>query len=127
MRYFLHRNIVLPGFETVWKRRRTFQYLSELERSQWYDRDTLEKMQLAALKQLLKHAFQNSTYFRSAWQERGLRPDELESLADFRHYPLIDRSEIKAHRAHDQLDGFGEELDKAVVLVELPVSLRCKE
>src|SRR5258707_10698304 len=98
MRRFLSRHIVLPAFETLWKRRRTFQYLKNLEQSQWLTKQELDQLQFAALRKLLTHTYQHCPYYREAWTEAGLDPRQLESALDFRKWPLTNRETIRASR-----------------------------
>jgi phenylacetate-CoA ligase len=98
MKHFLFRNIFLPVYETWLKRRKTFRYLRELERSQWLSRRELEALQLAGLKGLVSHAFQNCPYYRETWARQGLDPRRLETLEDFQRWPVIDRDTIRENR-----------------------------
>jgi phenylacetate-CoA ligase len=93
-----HRHVLLAGFETFYKRRKTFRYLRELERSQWLDPAQLGALQLDALKNVLTHALAHCDFYREKWQEQGLDPKRLECLADFQSWPLIDRNHVRASR-----------------------------
>jgi phenylacetate-CoA ligase len=85
-------------FESGVKRRNTFRYWRELERTQWLGRDALEALQFKALKRLVEHAYVHCPYYRETWNTAGLVPSGLASLADFRRWPLIDQATIRAHR-----------------------------
>jgi len=89
----------LWAFETLWKRRKTFTYWRELEQSQWHSAGELRESQIKALRRLLEHAAANCPYYQEAWQALGLRPATVQSLADFRRWPLIERGLIRANRA----------------------------
>src|SRR5687767_14467657 len=99
MHRLLHRHVLLPAFETLIKRRRTFSYLRELERTQWLSRREIEAIQLEALRRLLAHALDNSPYYGCVWRARGCDPRGGESLGDFQRWPTIDRATINANRA----------------------------
>lgn len=98
MWYFLHRYVLLPAYEAGFKRRKIFRYWKELERTQWLPRGELEQLQLTALRKLLQHAFRTCPYYTEEWSRRGLDPAALRELADFRHWPVIDRETVRAHR-----------------------------
>ncbi len=85
---WFYRQCVIPGFESVWKRRKTLHYLAQLEESQWWSRQRLEELQLQRLRLLLTHCYQHSQYFKKLWDKLGLRPVDVESLADFAHWPI---------------------------------------
>src|SRR5947209_3871696 len=98
MSRFFNRYVVMPCFETLWKRRGTFGHLANLERTQWLSRAELDALQLAALKKLLAHAAANCTYYRDSWGASGLDPEQVETVEDFRRWPVIDRDVVRAHR-----------------------------
>jgi phenylacetate-CoA ligase len=99
MYQFLYRHAILPAFETGLKRRKTFHYWKQLERTQWLPRAELERLQFQALRCLLNHAYKTCPYYREVWQQHGLQPDSLQAPADFCRWPIIDRETIRAHRS----------------------------
>jgi phenylacetate-CoA ligase len=94
----VYRHILIPGFETVVKRRKTFRYWKELERTQWLSREELEHRQWEALRRLLAHAFTNCPYYGDAWSKMGLAFQDLREPQDFGHWPVIDRETILQNR-----------------------------
>lgn len=99
---WFYRNVLIRGFESVIKRRPTFRYLRELERSQWLTVEEIEERQLGALRQLLEVAGEQCSYYRETWRNKGLDPRALRSLADLTAWPMIDRDIIRSHRAEMQ-------------------------
>jgi phenylacetate-CoA ligase len=95
----LHRHILLPAYESGVKRRRTMRYWRELEHSQWWGSAQLETSQFRALQRLLTHAHETCPYFRKRWDELGLHPRRLRSLGDLSLWPVLERDEIREHRA----------------------------
>lgn len=98
MNRFLHRQILLPLFESGYHRRRTFHYMRELERTQWLDQRAMEELQFNDLKNLITHAFANCPYYRRLWNELDLKPDHLKSPADLQRWPTTCREDILEHR-----------------------------
>lgn len=98
MHRFIHRNILLPAFETGLKRRKTLRYWDELERSQWLGRGEIEEIQFDALHRLITHAYESCAFYRSSWDKRGLHPRRLSSTSDISLWPIIDRETIREHR-----------------------------
>ncbi|MBL8798966.1 MAG: phenylacetate--CoA ligase family protein [Planctomycetia bacterium] len=95
---WLFSRVLLPAFETGVKRRRTYQYWSELERSQWYSRGELARLQLTALRRLLAHAQTQCPYYRAAWSHLGLDAAQVDSLTAFERWPVISSDAIREHR-----------------------------
>jgi phenylacetate-CoA ligase len=95
----LHRYVLVPAFESGWHRRDTFCILRGLERSQWETTDELERRQVAAARELLKHAAATCPYYAAEWGRLGLDPTRIESINDLQFCPLIDRDTIRIHRS----------------------------
>src|SRR6185436_11241698 len=95
---FIYRHILIRGFETAVKRRKTFAYWRDLERSQWLPREELRDMQSASLQELLSHAASSCTYYRDAWREMGFDPRDIRTPAELHHLPIIDRDTIRNNR-----------------------------
>ena len=96
-----HRHLVLPAFETLYKRRDTLSIWKELERSQWDDRGSVEERQIQSLQALLRHAFDHSPYYGNQWQKSGICPEQIQNLNDFQALPILTKADIRSR--HDDL------------------------
>ena len=94
----LIRRQLLVLFEAGLNRRKAFRYWKELERTQWLPRAEVERLQFQALARLIAHAFEHCPYYRQAWLESGLHPQQLKSITDLQRWPVIDRSTIQQNR-----------------------------
>ncbi|MDR1891854.1 MAG: AMP-binding protein [Oscillospiraceae bacterium] len=54
-------------------------------------REKLEELQLKSLQEELAHAYANSPYYKRAWDEAGVRPGDVKTLADLAKFPFIDK------------------------------------
>ena len=70
-------------------------------------RPELEAMQLARLKTMVRYAYDNTVYYRRAWDEAGVSPDDIASLADLKKLPFIDK---KTERDTQHVGSFFGEL-----------------
>jgi phenylacetate-CoA ligase len=91
---------LIRGYEAGLKRRKSFRYWDDLERTQWCSVGQLHALQLTALKRLLEHAGRNSAYCAQLWPRMGLHPGDLEQLDDLQSWPLLRREEIRRHLAN---------------------------
>ncbi len=91
------RSLILT-FEAYVKGRKTFDYWRELEKSQWLSRQELDQIQQAGLRKLLNYASTWCPYYRDVWQELGLRPERVASIADFSSWPIITKDTIRRNR-----------------------------
>lgn len=91
----IFRRVLFPLFEGPIKKRHTHRYLAEYERSQWLEPAALEALQLRKLNDLLEHCWSQIPFLQRHWRGAGLRPGPLSTLADFGHYPVIEKRHIK--------------------------------
>lgn len=72
--------------------------LAEMEQSQWLSLEEHQVRQLAALRNLTAYGEAHCPYYREAWRELGLSAAGLETLEDFRRWPVLERETITANR-----------------------------
>jgi len=89
----------------------TYNFLQE---SQWWSREKLEDYQLQQLRKLLHHAYDNVPYYRRIFDERGLKPKNIQSFDDMKKLPYLTKDMFKQH--------FSELISKNVKLETLPMS-----
>jgi phenylacetate-CoA ligase len=59
------------------------------------NREVIEKLQLHRLKKQLAHAYENSSYYRAAWQKIGIGPGDINELVDIRKLPFTDKTALR--------------------------------
>jgi phenylacetate-CoA ligase len=94
----IYRHLWLPFFDGVLKGRKTLSHWRALEESQWWPRERLEEFQLHALRRLLDHAAGTCPYYHEMFREQGLNSGILQTLADLRKWPLLQRETILESR-----------------------------
>lgn len=73
-------------------------YLREFERTQFLAPAEVAEMQLTRLKRRLDYAYKNCPYYRRRWNELGIAPQDVNSLADLADFPLLTKADIQMHR-----------------------------
>ena len=58
-------------------------------------RDELAALQLERLKWTLKHAYENSIVYRRKFDEAGVHPEDLKTLADISRFPFTTKSDLR--------------------------------
>lgn len=58
-------------------------------------RAELAALQLARLKATLRRAWDNVPHMRRRFEERGVTPDHLKTLADIRHFPFTGKADLR--------------------------------
>jgi phenylacetate-CoA ligase len=63
----------------------------ELERTQWLSPEEIIAGQLAQLRALLAHCRQHVPYYQDILHQARLKPADIQTLADLRHLPILQR------------------------------------
>jgi phenylacetate-CoA ligase len=66
-----------------------------LQRSQWWDSGKLQDYQMQELEHLLGHCYENVPYYRRLFEERGLKPSDIQSPEDLRRLPYLRKEQIR--------------------------------
>ncbi|WP_372525994.1 phenylacetate--CoA ligase PaaK [Piscinibacter sp.] len=69
----------------------------ELEAIETASRDELQALQLQRLRWSLQHAYEHVAHYRSAFDARGVHPQDLKSLADLAKFPFTSKADLRAH------------------------------
>jgi phenylacetate-CoA ligase len=67
----------------------------ELEAIERASRDELQALQLDRLRWSLRHAYDNVAHYRRAFDEAGVHPDDLKTLADLAKFPFTDKKTLR--------------------------------
>jgi phenylacetate-CoA ligase len=71
-------------------------YWSEVE---LLPRSRLKEIQIQKLKHLLQFAWERSSFYRRKWEERGVKPEDVQSLADFVRFPVLTKEDFAVDQA----------------------------
>ncbi len=66
-----------------------------LEQSQWWDSARLEGYQMHELQRLLTHCYKQVPYYRRIFDERALKPANIQSLDDLKKLPYLRKEQIR--------------------------------
>ncbi|MDP2719457.1 MAG: phenylacetate--CoA ligase family protein [Dehalococcoidia bacterium] len=66
-----------------------------LKKSQWWSREQLEEYQVRQLGRILNHAYENVPYYRKIFDERGLKPDNIQDFSDLQKLPFLTKEIVK--------------------------------
>lgn len=72
----------------------TYNFLQE---SQWWPKEKLEDYQMQQLTKLLNHAYENVPYYRRIFDERGLKPKEIQNFNDLKKLPYLTKEIVQEH------------------------------
>lgn len=66
-----------------------------LRQSQWWPKEKLAEYQWRQLETLLEHAYKNVPYYRRIFDERRLRPRDIQDFDDYRKIPFLTKQIIR--------------------------------
>ncbi len=89
---------LLKGHSSVRRRR-------ELEQSQWWDRDQIERYRLERLRSFLAAVGASVPYYRELFRQVGFVPGDLRSIADLAAIPPLTKVDIRAHTDALMMEG----------------------
>ena len=88
--------LIFPLQERL-KRHSTVAVRRQLEASQWWTPEQIQKLQLQRLRLLLVEAGSAVPYYRELFQRLGFDPRSVTCLQDLQALPLLDKATIRAH------------------------------
>ena len=65
------------------------------------DRESIEKIQLERLKNVVKRCYDNVKVFKERMDERGLTPDDVKSLSDLSKLPFTTKQDLRDYYPYD--------------------------
>lgn len=74
---------------TFWK---TYHFLKE---SQWWSEEKLKVYQMEQLEKLLRHAYDHVPHYRKTFDERGLKPSDIQDLEDLCKLPFLTKPDVR--------------------------------
>jgi phenylacetate-CoA ligase len=78
--------------------RPSFTILSELKKSQWWPREKRDQLRLERLQSLVSVAYENTAYWRDLMDEYKIAPLDVQSIADLKRFPLLDKTILREKR-----------------------------
>lgn len=89
-------------------------YLPDPSSRYWFpQRETMpaaerERALVARIREVMRHAYEHSPFYRRKWDEAGIHPDHITSLEKFEEVPVVTKAELRASQA--KAPPFGEYL-----------------
>jgi phenylacetate-CoA ligase len=90
----LVKHVIFPLHEKLIGRK-TYQYLDELEKTQWFKTEEINSLQMRKLKDLLIHAKKNCPFYSKRFADAGFSPSSIKSLDDLHLIPPLSKTEIR--------------------------------
>jgi phenylacetate-CoA ligase len=87
----------LPMLLYKMRNRRSSALLSDYRESQWLPPEKVAELQFAAIRELVRHAYEHNDYYRELFNTLGMQPEDIRSLSDFQGIPVLTKEIIKSN------------------------------
>ena len=91
----LFRGVLYPSYEKGLCKRKTLDYLTEFEKTQWLSPEALRDRQVHQLRDLFTHCYAHVPYYRELFREINFDPATFESLEQLSALPVLTRDTIR--------------------------------
>jgi phenylacetate-CoA ligase len=88
------KHILAPLLD-VYRGTKTMKCLQELEKTQWWPRDRILALQKERLRRLVSHAYDNVPYYHRIFEERGLKPEDIQTAEDLVKLPVLTKQLVR--------------------------------
>jgi phenylacetate-CoA ligase len=102
---YFSQHLLYPLYERV-SSRHFLDKLTLLERSQWWDHETLREYQWKKIKILLNHAFKNNAFYRRRFEESDVHPERIKDFTDLAKIPVLTKDDIVKNLPDMISDGY---------------------
>jgi phenylacetate-CoA ligase len=86
---------LFPAFEAA-RGRPTVPLLRFLMATERWPLERLRDLQVGMLRRLVRHAYQHTAHYREVMDERGIQPEDIDSIEALSRFPLLDRDVLRA-------------------------------
>jgi phenylacetate-CoA ligase len=93
---YLNRNVMHP-FMARREGSKHLEHLRILRETQYDPPEVIRAHQLRALQEQLQHAYATVPYYRAAWDQAGVHPSDVKTLADLEAFPILTKADIRRH------------------------------
>lgn len=66
-----------------------------LQEADGWDEEAIRKYELAEIKRIVSHAFENTKGYRRQFENAGINPEDINSVEDFRRLPFVTKEMIR--------------------------------
>ncbi len=101
----LIRRALVPTLDLL-RGTHTMRCLRELEESQWWPAERVERLQSERLQRLVRYAYERVPYYHRVMDTAGVSPDSITTAEDLRLLPVLTKSDVRHHAGELVAEGF---------------------
>lgn len=109
----LLQQVFMPIYEII-KGKNLLQNINRYQDHLSWSPEQLKAHQWNELQKLLKHAYENTTFYPELWAKAGIKSvDDIKSMADFEKLPVVTKDDISKHYYDLVAKNFNNNIKKA--------------
>jgi len=101
----LSRHVLAPTLDRL-RGTHTMRSLKELEESQWWPQERIERLQAKRLQHLVRYAYERVPYYRRLMDAGSVSPDSIRTPADLPLIPVLSKADVREHSNDLLAEGF---------------------
>ena len=74
----------------------TLKILNFLKKTQWWDSDKINRLQLLKLKLLVNHSYKNVPYYHFLFKRKNIKPNDIKTIEDIKKIPILTKEIVKS-------------------------------
>lgn len=87
-------HIGFPGMNYLYNRKHIRRYHKLLQETENYSIEQRNELRLRQFKRLIAYAYEWTPYYKRRFDEVGLKPQDIQSLDDIQHIPILKRDDL---------------------------------
>jgi len=72
-----------------------YRLLREVRKNQWLKPEALKKLQEKKLRAIIRHAYDNTEFYRRKFDSAGVKPDDIKTVEDLKKIPFTTKQEVR--------------------------------
>jgi len=73
---------------------RAFYYLHRMMKRMFWSRDEIKNYQNRKLREIVRYAYENSSFYHEKFREVGVKPDDIRTVSDLNKLPIIRKDDV---------------------------------
>lgn len=92
---FVHEHVILPLSDLL-KGEKVHYYLRQLCEAELWDEERMRSFQERRLRDLVQYVVKNVPFYREWFSNHNLRPEEIQTLDDLNHLPIVNKAIMRS-------------------------------
>ena len=93
---WIRLGVIYPLAEKI-KGTNSMEWYHRIQKMHTWSREEIRVWQEAQLHKIVRQAYEHTVYWRRVFDERGLKPENIQTMEDLKKLPVLTKADIRAH------------------------------